>query len=251
MNENTNIVLKDIFSASFKKAKSHLFDFLVITICFIIISMFDSRTKGSGINVIGSLISFLGSMYLSISLFGAVLKIEDGETVKLKDFFVWPKNGFKMFFADLVSKLAIVPFMVAIVAIVAVTFIASSGVGMSGIVIALLGLLLSIPIAVFISVRLSLSKYFALDTGSGVIDSIKMSYKATKGYFWTIFIFGLLSGLIVFIGFIALVIGLLWAIPTVTIAQVALYRVFNPKKSNLPEIQPVELPASEPVPQVN
>ncbi len=247
MENNITLKAKDLYLSAFKKTKENFFKFLAVGFCFVVLSFIDpSGEKGASMVFLRSLVSFVGSIYLSISMYRAILDITNDKTVSFSEFFIWPKNGFKMLFTDILAKLAIAPFIIGV--IVLAIALGVGGSAAIGLVFAILGLIISIPVAIFLSVRLSLAKYFALDTGSGVIDSIKNSYKVTKGYFWKLIALNLFGLLVMVLGLLALVIGLFWAIPTVIIAQVMIYKAFSRtnEPSLVPEIQPLELSANMP-----
>lgn len=245
MENRITLKAKDLYSLAFKKTKEHFFKFLAVGFCFFLLGLIDpSGEKGANMVFIRTLISFFGSIYLSISLFSALLDIANNKTVTLANFFTWPKNGFKMFFTDLVAKLAVAPFIVGIIVLSV-----SLGVGVNavvGLIFAIIGLIVAIPVSIFLSVRLSLAKYLALENGSGIVESIKKSYNLTNGYFWILLVLNLYGGLVILLGLVALIVGLLWAIPTVIIAQVLIYKAFSDKmKSHLvPEVENLELPAN-------
>ena len=100
----------------------------------------------------------------------------------------------------------------------------------------LIGLIALVIPWIYIAVRLSMFKYF-IAQGYGVIDSIKASWAITNGnvlkLIWIWFVYFWVTILWV----IALVIWLLWAIPTIMLAQAYVY---NQLKKNLPEnFQPI------------
>ena len=101
----------------------------------------------------------------------------------------------------------------------------------------ILGLIALILPGLWIAVRLSLFQYYIAE-GYGAIDSIKASWAATKDNFWNLFGIGFMYAGIILLGALALVIGLLWALPTVALAQAYVYKKLKP---NTPaEFKPIE-----------
>jgi uncharacterized membrane protein len=248
-----NLVLnpKDIFSFAFSSAKKNFKYFFVVLLCFFLLELINPDKPGDSLFYLRSIIYIIAGAYVTVSLYSAVFKIVDGSQVSLKDFFTWPKNGFKMISTTIVSSLIVVPFFIVLVLLA----------GFFGIMGAMNGLLLVIGFIValfligslvYISIRLMFAKYYSLDTGTGPMDSIKESMRVSKGQvsklIWLQFIM-LGVGLL---GILALFIGLLWAIPTIIVAQVLVYRTLAGKFSNshdiisntLPEVQPLELQAN-------
>ncbi len=84
-------------------------------------------------------------------------------------------------------------------------------------------ILLIIPGIIF-GIRLHFVSYLIIDKGLGPIEAIKTSWKITKGNVWNLFLFGLALMGINILGALALVIGLLWTIPTSSIASASVYK---------------------------
>lgn len=76
---------------------------------------------------------------------------------------------------------------------------------------------------VFISVRLRFTAFSVID-GSTAVESIKKSWKITKGVFWKLLGLSILLALINIVGAIALLVGLLVTIP---LSIVAMGHVYN------------------------
>jgi membrane-anchored glycerophosphoryl diester phosphodiesterase (GDPDase) len=250
-----NVVLnsKDIFSFAFTGAKKNFKNFFIVLVCFMVLEVINPNKPGESLGFLRSIISTIGSVYLSISLYSAVFKIVNGQEVVLKDFFAWPKNGFKMLWSGIVSGLLIVPIFILGLVIAGVLGLIGAFSNAMPFVYAVIGLIVIVP-SVYISTRVMLAKYHALLNGSGVVDSIKESIKMTKGkVLRIIWLYVIMIGIAI-LGALALVIGLFWAIPTIIIAQVLIYKTLSGDVSNsgnitnnvLPEVQPLELQANMP-----
>lgn len=92
------------------------------------------------------------------------------------------------------------------------------------------GIIALILPGIWIATRLSLFQYYIAEW-YGAIDSIKASWAATKNNFWQIFGIGFAYAGIILLGALALGVGLLWAIPTVSLAQAYVYKKL---KANTP-----------------
>lgn len=89
--------------------------------------------------------------------------------------------------------------------------------------------LLFLPFAIYFAIRLQFYAYFIIDKNMGPIESLKASWVITKGMTMNLFLFGLLLAAVVILGFVALIVGLLVALPVVSIATAYVYRRLSPK----------------------
>ncbi len=252
MENNINLDSKEIFSFAFASTKKYFAKFFVVVLALGILSAISPEDTNGPISSLLSLISIVGTFYVTIAMYGAIFKILSGQDVSIGDMFTWPKNGLKMLWANILAGLAIAPFLItAIILGVGSFFSTLGGGGSATIVLSLITLSLAL-LAVYFSIRLMFAKYYALDTGAGAVESVKYSWGLTKGKFLSLFWLSILMGCIVILGIIALIIGLFWAIPTVLIAQVLIYKKLSGSNnvpaeivggSILPEAQPLELEA--------
>jgi|GEM_PF-5086408 len=90
-------------------------------------------------------------------------------------------------------------------------------------VLVALGMILLIVPGLIAAVMLSMGYYYVIDKGMGPIESLKASRNITKGNRWTIFFVMLVSILIVIAGILALVVGLLVAVPVIMQVYAAMY----------------------------
>lgn len=86
------------------------------------------------------------------------------------------------------------------------------------------GFLLFVIPALLALVRYSLCGFLVVDRGMGPLEAMRKSAELTRGVRWRLFLAGLAVIGIVMLGAMALVIGLLWAIPTATVAIAYIYR---------------------------
>jgi uncharacterized membrane protein len=194
---------------------------------------------------VASLIPFLGMAFgllgfiYSVSMFSAFHKIEknDGE-LTFNDFFSWsPKFG-KLFVAYLVMLLM----AVVMVTILMILIFATLGVGfftdvfqgntpdVSGNVLMMLGLLAILFLAVmFLFFIYTFGVlYLTQFRDMSLSESLSMSWKIGKANAGKLFLFGLLATGISLLGLMALVVGLLIAIPVISGMQYYFLRSMFP-----------------------
>jgi len=80
----------------------------------------------------------------------------------------------------------------------------------------------SIVILIPVMLRLSMAYYLIVD-GMKVIDAFRESARITKGFVWKLFLLSLLNALVVLAGFLAILVGLLAAIPVAMFAYAVAY----------------------------
>lgn len=252
MNNTHNLNSKEVFSFGFSIAKKYFWQFFVIIFLFAILNAMspDSNHMSSfkTMSSFGSIISILGSMYLGMSVGFAIIKIARGQEVKFKDFFIWPKTGFKAIWAGIVSGLIIgASFFIFLMSVV----LLSRTLVFSGIIISMiLGLLMSIiffGLFIYLIIRLYFVRFYALETGASAIESIKKSLEITKGNNSRLLILMIMSIGIAILGMLALFVGLFWAVPTVMVAwayvYTKLYKIEDTNIENNTDIisQPIEI----------
>lgn len=87
----------------------------------------------------------------------------------------------------------------------------------------ILALIMMIPILIF-GIRLQFYSYFIIDKEYGPIEALKQSWTATKGNYWRLVLLSLATVGLNLLGALALLIGLLWTIPTTSIATASVYK---------------------------
>lgn len=86
-----------------------------------------------------------------------------------------------------------------------------------------LGIILLVIPGIFLACRLVFVPYLIMDKKHGVIDSIKISYYMSKGYFWTVFGMGILSFVILMLGLVLLGFGILISLVWINAAFAVFY----------------------------
>lgn len=82
----------------------------------------------------------------------------------------------------------------------------------------------------YLLIRLSFGLYFIFDKNMTAVDALKHSYRVTGSYIWSLvlaFILAMIAGMV---GFFALLIGLIWAIPFMYIYFGSLYQAVSQER---------------------
>jgi len=113
-----------------------------------------------------------------------------------------------------------------------------------------IGFIFLIVPGVIIAIRLRYFGYAIIEKKMGIIDSLKESYRLTKGNTWQLFLFALAIFGINILGFIPLGLGLLITVPISIIAAAYVWKKLHGQSPMTQEVelQPEELPAPEVTP---
>lgn len=240
-----NLSSKEIFSFGFRNAKKYFWHFFLFFIVYFVLSFVP-------------ILSIFSGVYLSFALYSVVLKISRGENVELKTFFTWPKNGFRALWTAIVSGVIFAScILVAYIPIIIVAMISSTPNSNVLTLIAALLVTLGVVLFFYVFVRINFSRLYSLETGLGAIPSIKKSWEVTRGVTGRIIILIIVGYGIIVLGFLAIIVGLLWAIPTTVIAYIYIYtKIFstNDQLTNTENqiiSQPAEIPANNDVVENN
>lgn len=90
--------------------------------------------------------------------------------------------------------------------------------------IILAGFILLIIPGIIWAVKFSLCYYFVIDKGLGPVEALKASSRTTMGVKWHLFGFGIICGLINFLGLLCLIVGVFATYPTILVASALVYR---------------------------
>lgn len=148
--------------------------------------------------------SIIGEMATAVWGLGAIvlsLKVVDGKKVSFSDFL----NSYKDY------KL------IVLFALVSITSSVLFQLGMS---------LLIIP-GLFIGARIFPAQYLIVDKHTSYIDSFKKSWNLTRGKTINLIFFEVAIFAVIILGFLALLVGTLVAIPIISIATAYVYRKLN------------------------
>ncbi len=190
-----------------------------------------------------SLLSFVFdviSFLVTLGIVKAIINLVDSGKGNLNDVllpFKHPKILFNYILAGIVLFVALV------VALIPITIVGILTIG--------IGFLIGIPLLIWVGIRIGFFIYFIIDKEAGPIESLKQSWAATKGNVVNLILFYLLSTGVIVLGAIALVVGLLVAIPVVMVAQAYVYRRLassNAAPATTPTEAPMAPPPAEPLP---
>ncbi len=95
-------------------------------------------------------------------------------------------------------------------------------------------ILLFVP-GIIWSVKYCLCFYFVVDRGLGPVEALKASGRTTMGVKWELLGFGVICGLINFLGLLCLVVGFFASYPTVLVANALVYRQLAAQSPELAE----------------
>lgn len=90
--------------------------------------------------------------------------------------------------------------------------------------ICFLGTILFIIPGIYFGIRFWFYDYFIVDKRAGVIESLKRSWRITKGNVWNLFLFILILTGINLLGALCLLVGLFVTVPTTMVAIALVYR---------------------------
>jgi len=139
---------------------------------------------------------------LSLGVIAIVLKFAKGEKPVIQDLFSKKHLFFKYIFSNILV-----------------------------VILTLVGFLFFIIPGIILAIRMQFYIYFIVEKEVGPIEAIKKSWNLTKGSFWNLFLFGLLSGGVQILGVLVLLIGLVFTTPTVWIARAIVYEKLKATKS--------------------
>ncbi|MFH0874282.1 MAG: hypothetical protein V1846_05610 [Candidatus Komeilibacteria bacterium] len=172
------------------------------------------------------LYSFLGSLaslWISVGYIMVADKLLQGQTVTTGNFFPNIQAVVRYFVSGLVVGL----FMVLLVAVIG--GVLAAGFLVKGLTAPIIIISSVIALAVFIlllilSIRWSQVTYAAILDQDWPLKTLKQSWHLTRGNFWSLIGFGILSGVVNLLGLIVFFVGLLWTIPTTLIASVYVFQ---------------------------
>ena len=146
------------------------------------------------------IVSFVVKNLVDIGLIKIALKFNDNQKVDYKDLF----SGTKVFWKYVGGSI------------------------LYGLIVFAGFLLLIIP-GIIWSIKFQYYSYLIIDKGLGPIDALKQSSTITQGLKWDLLVFNLALIGVLILGFLALFVGLFWAIPTNMLATAYVYRKLSSK----------------------
>jgi uncharacterized membrane protein len=151
---------------------------------------------------IGTLISVVVSLFLSVGLLKIYLKLADTKKIEYKELFtVNAEEVVRYFLGSLIYGL-----------------------------IVFAGFILLIIPGIYWGIKYQYYSYLIVEKKMGPLDAIKKSGQITQGNIGNLFLFNLLLIVVSLLGLLALVVGVLVASPVVGIAQAYVYRKLSAAK---------------------
>ncbi len=194
-----------------EKTKKH-FGFLVLVMVasWLASALVSFLTGGmqedaSAWTVIGGIVSFVFGIIIEVGIIRITIKILDDVRGGIDDFKVnW----------DIVWRLVLGCILYGLIVIV--------------------GLVLLIVPGIIFAIRYYFYAYLIIDKGMQPMEALKASAKMTQGEKGHLFLYALATIGVTLLGFLVILIGLLWAVPTVAIATTWIYRKLLPKLDAAP-----------------
>ena len=180
--------------------KSHLGFFIVLLILvaliYVVPDILAELTKDTPIlPTIIAIASLVLYVLTQMGLIGISLKFVNGDKGKLADLFAYLPLFLKYLLGSIIYGLIVFG-----------------------------GIILLIVPGIIWGIKFQFYKYFIVDKGLGPIEALKKSSAITKGVKSDLFLFGILLGLINFLGAVFLIIGLFATIPATMVAMAFVYR---------------------------
>jgi uncharacterized membrane protein len=158
------------------------------------------------------------SVLVTLGFTRIYLNIIDGVAPKFQDFFKSTGMFLEAFIANIFIWL--VAFLVTIVFLIPVWFLAKAHQGLATIFFISLGVI----ILLYLNIRWGFFMYFIVDKEAGPISALSESWKLTKGLTWKLLLFGLAIIGVNTIGILCLLIGLFITVPLSALAITHIYR---------------------------
>ncbi|MFZ2152200.1 MAG: glycerophosphoryl diester phosphodiesterase membrane domain-containing protein [Minisyncoccia bacterium] len=237
------ISTRGLFKKSWETVKANFFKIVGTTfVLFIIQSILDKATRidpESRMTPDMGIVAFFGtilSFVIGVAITAAIIRIARGADVTVHVFSLTFLQVLRYFGAVILIMLIMTAFIIPVVATAFALGIFSMApfvggltgaifpVDITGAIIAF-GVVALVAIVgfIYINMRLMFATYLIVDTNTEVIAALKQSWQLTRGEVWTIVKLALLSMLVAILGVLALLVGLLVAIPVIAFAYAHLY----------------------------
>jgi uncharacterized membrane protein len=152
------------------------------------------------LGLIAGIVAFLVNTFVTMGIFNVSLRFADGQQGEARDFIsAYPR------------------------------YLSFLGASILYSIIVTIGFILFVIPGIFAAVRLQFFGFYVLDQGAGATEALQRSWETTRGVGWQVFGLDLALIGIIILGAIALVVGLLVAIPITWLALAYVYRQLEPK----------------------
>ncbi|MEM4396461.1 MAG: hypothetical protein QXR30_02280 [Candidatus Woesearchaeota archaeon] len=194
------ITFDELLSIGFSKTNKHFwylflaYSLSAIAIIFLNIFSFYYEFKSFdllnvAIILIIYVLSFLFFIYLDFCFTKTYLELMKDKKLKILDFYKFQNYNFLKFLGVYFLSFIIITTPIVLGFLLIAMFILFEKLGLVlQIVFIILTIIIFLILTIFLAVKLSFAKFYVLtDKNSSIIDSIKKSFKTTKGYSWKIF----------------------------------------------------------------
>ena len=208
--ENNKFPFGEAVKFGWQKTKENFWLLVAVTLIWIVINgMFNYFAKNFEKTMplaylIIQVCSNLVSMMITLGVTKIGLKVYSGEKFDISEMFGSYRWLLKYFLASLLYLLAV-----------------------------LVGLILLIVPGIILMVRMSFYVYLIVDKQMGPVEAIKESMRLTKGNVFNLFLFWFVLCGVILLGLLALIIGVIVAIPVTIVASVFVYRYLESKKPTM------------------
>lgn len=239
-------MIRESIRCGWNKARSLVWTFLPVVLLSLVVNCVPSWNKGANgawtlhfwwfdmgpqkawVAVALTILNITGwivSVWIATGVIDCSVKVARGESVTARDFFGMWRSVWRYIVSSLLCGL--IAFVVGCLMAIPVLILGSSiiYIGSSllfrAIVVVLtiiLTVLLCVSIVLF-ELRYFMFGYYVVTQQAGPVEALRMSVEATAGHKRELFGFVLASAGIEILGTLCLGIGLLWAIPAISIAQ--------------------------------
>ncbi|GAC1449200.1 MAG: hypothetical protein NVSMB9_32930 [Isosphaeraceae bacterium] len=184
--------------------------------------------------VVSTVVGFVLQNWLAIGLWSALLKVARGQDAKLGDIFNGGPFLLRYLGASILLGLVALSPLAGSVALVAIGAGLLFQVTLGGLIFAVIATLAlgGVILALVLSVRFSQFTYVLLDRDCGVVDSLGISWRATRGHVLELISIGILSGLIGVSGLLACGFGLIFTFPFALLISVTTYDLLMGRKTS-------------------
>jgi len=188
----------EIVKDAWARMRSNLGSLIVIILVYLIVNavlgFLSVRLEGIGSVILG-IVEIAVGIIMSMGLLNISLKLANGESVNVGELFQTVTPFFSFLFASILYALIVIA-----------------------------GTILLVFPGVIWTLKFYLYPYYVIDQGMGPVAALKASAAATGGAKWDMLGVIYVLNVVVFLGFFALVIGLVATIPTAAIAYALMYK---------------------------
>jgi uncharacterized membrane protein len=202
--------IKEALSYGWTTFKKRPWFFIAFTVIIIVLNLAPGFLSGPrdnnphDLNAYKFIITVLGailSWIVSLGTINFALNIYDNKPAAYSDIFAKWRLAFQFFLASILYGLIVIA-----------------------------GFILLIIPGIIWSIKFRYYPYLMVDRKTGVLESLRLSSRITDGNKWRIFLFNIVTMLIVLLGFILLGVGILAAIPVTMLASAYVYRKLSSEK---------------------